>query len=629
MGWEPHISELVSDPWVPSSRNPPVVAEVTAVCVDRFVASDQAGHGLRSKATPESRASNAARNGRRMIERLGLRWKVPISHMTFQFEGEDVVIPYVSPLHLFPYILENHRELLLGGFKDLPLGVDLLKGWWQNFKVSHPQHVVYSAHEESELGYTIPLYLYGDEGRGKRRGNTAVFTAEVPFGLHTVKNERSDHRNIHCCKCCPQEHTGKRFPFMEPHWTGTIGYATHNMKEHSFLSKFLLWVMPCQLYKTHDKLMSLVVERLAGEFRRLFYEGVHVHGRVWTFAIVGMKGDMKWHADLGNLLRHHGTRGKRRPLMMCPECHAGSAGMPYEDISESPAWMGSLYQTRPWEARHPLADCPFDPICPEKIHKRDVFHTTRLGVFRHYVGSVLVTVIKWGYFKMGPPPEEGNSADVQLQRSFGHCKLWCATFSKSLALRSFSRRLFNFPNYHTYPWANTKGSDTFILCQWLVDLLGQLLSQPLHDQAHGPMFEVMREVGKAAINFSKMLFPHHLFLARSCAMFAVEQGAVFWKGYNWLAYQSLHRFDICCWAVVPKNHSFRHTLLDIELALQSGADVILNPAGTSCEMNEDVIGKVCRLYRRVESRYNMARVLELYLIKVRLLHLNVEKRLGL
>lgn len=110
-------------------------------------------------------------------------------------------------------------------------------------------------------------------------------------------------------------------------------------------------------------------------------------------------------------------------------------------------------------------------------------------------------------------------------------------------------------------------------------------------------------------------------------MFAVEQGAVFLKGYNWLAYQSLHRFDICCWAVVPKNHSFRHTLLDIELALQSGADVILNPAGTSCEMNEDVIGKVCRLYRRVESRYNMARVLELYLIKVRLLHLNVEKRL--
>ena len=98
-----------------------------------------------------------------------------------------------------------------------------------------------------------------------------------------------------------------------------------------------------------------------------------MHGRVWTFAIVGMKGDMKWHADLGNLLRHHGTRGKRRPLMMCPECHAGSAGMPYEDISESPAWMGSLYQTRPWEARHPLADCPFDPICPEKIHKRRRF----------------------------------------------------------------------------------------------------------------------------------------------------------------------------------------------------------------------------------------------------------------
>ena len=67
----------------------------------------------------------------------------------------------------------------------------------------------------------------------------------------------------------------------------------------------------------------------------------------------------------------------------------------------------------------------------------------------------------------------------------------------------------------------------------------------------------------------------------------------------------------------------------MELALQTGSDSILSPACTSCEMNEDVIGKVCRLYRRVESRYNMTRVLELYLVKVRLLQKDVDRRLRL
>ena len=512
--------------------------------------------------------------------------------------------------------------------KNIQDAVDLLKGWWQKFKISHPSHTVYAVHDEAALGYTIPLYLYGDEGRGKRRGNTAVFTAETVFGLQSVKRKRSDFLNTDCCKCCPGEVTKNRFGPTVPVPKGNIDYAVHNMKEHSFLSKFLLWVMPCQLYKAHEELTNLVVERIAEDFRRLFYEGVTVQNRVWTFAICGMKGDMKWHIPIGNLIRHHGTRGKKRPLMMCPECHAGGPGLPYEDVSEQAAWMNTLYQTRPWNEDPPLTIIPFDPVCGERMHKRDIFHITRLGTYRHYVGSVLVTLISWGYFQIHPPPPEGNGADVQLQRSFGHCKLWCATFSKNLALRSFSRRLFNWPNYSTYPWANTKGSDTFLLCQWLIVLVKQFLLQPL-DPSHVAMLQVMVEVGEAAVSFSKMLFPHHLFLSRTCAMFAVEQGNIFLRGYSWLAYQSLHHFGICCWAMIPKHHSFRHSILDMELALQTGSDSILSPACTSCEMNEDAIGKVCRLYRRVESRYNMTRVLELYLVKVRLLQKDVDRRLRL
>lgn len=480
-----------------------------------------------------------------MVQRLGLRWDVPISEMKFVFDKDTVEVPYISPLQLFPYILKNHRELLLGGFKTIHDGVDLLQGWWQVFKTPHPNHSVFASADENALGYTIPVYLYGDEGKGKRRGNTAIFTAETPFGLHTVKKARSEHRHTDCCKCHPQDRTKQRLGgVLTSKWKGNVGYATHNMKEHSYLSKFLLWVLPCQLYKQYDDLMALVVKQIALEFRQLFHEGVTVESRVWTFAVVGMKGDMKWHVALGGLTRHHGTKGTKRPLMMCWECHAGLPNLPYEDVSETPLWSTTLYQTRPFEVEPPLSAVPFDSVCGERMYKRDIFHITRLGVFRHYVASILVTIIKWGYFKIEPPPPEGNSADVQLQRSFGHCKLWCLTFGKTLALRSFSRRLLNWPNYHTFPWSNTKGSDTFILCQWLVDLLGQLVRQPLGDPSRRSMFEVMIEVGRAAVSFSQNLFDHHLVLSRPCAMFAVEQSTIFLRGYSWLAEQSMNRFGL-------------------------------------------------------------------------------------
>ena len=361
-----------------------------------------------------------------------------------------------------------------------------------------------------------------------------------------------------------------------------------------------------------------MVEQICKELRILFFEGIEVENRTWTFAVAGMKGDAKWHNAMGNLTRHFGTKGRKRDLLMCYECLAGSADKPFEDVNFEPSWKDTIYTVRPWDIPPPVSICPFDDNAGERMFKRDIFHLMKVGCMRHYVGSVLTTLIAWKYFQILPPPPEGNSADVQLQRSFGHFRLWCATFSKTPSLRSFSRRLFKWPNYRTFAWANTKGSDTVLLCEWLVTLLGQILLDSLKDPSHYPMIDLMIQVGRAALGLIKVLYPHHLLLPRHCALQTFEHGTTFLNGYCWLAKKSAE-FDLCAWSLVPKIHMLRHTTLEIQQFLQGPHDCMISPIAVACDQNEDIIGNICSLYLKVQTRYCMKRVLELYLVKTKLL----------
>lgn len=47
--------------------------------------------------------------------------------------------------------------------------------------------------------------------------------------------------------------------------------------------------------------------------------------------------------------------------------------------------------------------------------------------------------------------------------------------------------------------------------------------------------------------------------------------------------------------LVPKVPMLWHFVYDMKLALQSDDGLYINPAAFSCDMNEDLIGKVCRV----------------------------------
>ena len=545
--------------------------------------------------------AQASRSMFRLIHRLGVKWNVPITEVIFHTDvGLELTIPYIKPSDFLAFILSNHPEVALGGYTSLQEGAQLLRGFWQTFQIYQPSHAVFSTYPDS-LEYCLPIYLYGDEGRGRRRGNTAMFMFESPFGIRTASTAKTKKRSFECM-CCPTEGYQKKFCGDErkvvPLEKACI--ATHNYKEHSFLTRFLLFCLPCATYKAFPTLTTFLLDLIAQDLRRLFFEGIQIGNRLITPVCVGLKADIKFHHYVSNFTRWYSRMGRIQDIAHCHECLAGSPGRPAEDISERPSWEETIFSCRPWSLPPVLMQLPFDKSQPESLHRRDPFHTLKMGLYRHVTASVLAICILWGYFH-DDDSNDGNSIPICIQRSHGHFRLWASTFKKTPALRSFSKSLMNWTNLSTSPWFNTKGSDVMLLVKWLYDYTGQILLNPKAG-SHVPVLTVMRSVLKAANSQYQLMVSHNLFLQKPCAVQLYEHMTIFFNGYAWLARWSLNN-DIVAFAMVYKVHAWKHEALDLFKALTNPkATCYLNPLIHSCEINEDVIGRVSRLSRRVDSR---------------------------
>ncbi len=600
--------------------------------VARSRSSEVAGLGTSSSKRYEpTSAKNASRNASRMVRKLGLYWKIPISEMKYEVERQTILLPYHSPIDICKYLLSHHPEILCGGLTEGSEMKALMASWWEGYRAIHGSHRVFKQQEsERGLATTIPVTLYGDEGRGKRRGNTCVVSMDCVFGLGTASNAKERKRSFDCSSCKPEERTRKKFasssgkpvPLNDFQFAS---FATTTMKEHSFLSRIPLFVVPCSLYKEYPDLIQFMLGKISNEMKQLFFEGVEIKGQVWSIAVIGMKGDAKWLAQVGSLTRYYAKKGRVNSIAMCPECWAGMKKYPYEDLTEEPSWLPTLYKSRPWDEDDCscLVEIPFDNDQPERILKRDFFHTTRLGVYRHYIGSVIATLIKWRYFKVDG---ESNAVPDQLTRAHGYFRLWCSAFHHTPALRSFTKAFFNWNTASAFPWVNAKGSDVTLLYRWLQDFLPIMILQSRHPE-HKQSMEVMLEVGQSMSRLSSLLYNHKLFLTRDCTMVMLQDMTRILNGYAWLANQSVSQ-KRAAFALVPKVHIFRHFSLDAQLFLKSDGVLFLSPLAFSCEMGEDLIGRLCKLSRRCDTRTVQRRVLEFYSIKAKLLHDRWKHRRG-
>ena len=185
---------------------------------------------------------------------------------------------------------------------------------------------------------------------------------------------------------------------------------------------------------------------------------------------------MKFHAETCcRFDRYHANLGKTADLMMCPFCHAGQQGMPFEELDDTPLWTNSMFATRPWPADDSphLATIPYDSFGRrEAMFSLDPFHVSKVGLIRDVVGSLLVIMCRVGFFDTASDSRDINE---RLTRAHSSFRLWCAANHKSPGLRSLTRAYLNAKTFSTSPWTNSKGSDSMLLAKWLCFYTGLML----------------------------------------------------------------------------------------------------------------------------------------------------------
>ena len=539
---------------------------------------------------------NIVRDTYRKIRHWGIGWTVPLDVVDFKFEDGSVIsVDYLHPRKLLQYLVAKKPKVIHGG------NPDAIPAFWEAYQGYHDSHEAFLVHDD--MTRVIPICLHGDEGRGKRRSQTTVVSWECCLGMTGVATQCSG-----CKPACLPEDPGNG-------WGGNplSKELVCNLKGHSFLQHFPLFVLPGTWWKAYKPLTHKMLQRVASDFHDLFYQGFEVDGHRWHVAAVGSKGDLKWFSKICHFIRGFENKGKKTDVAHCHACLAGKPGLPAEDLGSSPCWVPTIYTERPWDEEKPpdLHCVPYDVDKPEAFYKHDTFHTLRLGIYRYFCGSVLFLLLNLGY--LGP-----GDIDKKLEYAHGHFHLWQLASHKHAALRSFTKNLLCYKSAKSYPWFNCKGSDCALLLLWLRTFVFGILTEGVLPEHKQPL-EVIRATCEVATDFYDMVVKHNMFLSRNCALTLVEKGKSFINGYCYLAKFSF-TMQWCLFALVPKIHFKRHIVHELEQQLAQHRQLVLNPLVFDCSQNEDLIGRICRMGRKIDHRILGFRILTNYLIKAGILY---------
>ena len=563
--------------------------------------------------------NNASRVIHERMEKLGYSLPIPIHETEHHSELPDT--HRLTTFHILPedwvkYWMVECPELLCGwngGPKEN------VTAFWRAFQSHHPSHEVFSKHA-GRLDQVVPLLLHGDEGRAVKRTNYLVLSIESPLGSLDDPTVR--------CTCCNDLRKRSGLPtygtdadVLDPEVLAMCRRQTTNFKGHSYLSHFLLFGMGGWIYKRHPHIVDTLLTETMTSLNKLFTEGVSTANGTFYAAIIGIKGDLDFHKKVMCLTRSYSNIGTKVDKELCHLCKAGATNVPFEDYSDSPTWEQTLHLERPWSVDDPpvLANLHYDENCPEEMLQPDLFHITKLGVGRDIVGGILILLLRLKFFDY---PESTVNIDDRFSRAHSYFVLWCMSQGKSPGLRSFSKSFFNMKSLISAPWASSKGSDTILLLQWLRHTLKLNIETPAVE-GYETLLKQMLQVCEASLSL-RMVHHHRLWLERPCAKMLYVHIMTILRGYAVLGKASI-RLHIRAFIQKPKHHGLHHIGHFLKRELEKGSSLILSPQSKSCEMNEDFLGRISRLSRRVGFRKCDLRVCHRYFMKIQVL---LKRRMG-
>ena len=541
-------------------------------------------------------------------------------------DGSVVEIPMLLPSSWMQVVLAECPDLLCGDSCSHSEIHEQLSAFWTCYEFFQPGHVVYRK-DKNDLHSTIPIVVHGDEGRYLKKGNFMVCTIETVLGNDAEKKNKKKP-----CTCFNTPELS-RYSNIGAGRTGDASFMKDlavaseqhvNDSGNEFLTKFLVFGMSSLVYKKNKEILIQAFDMVARDLQSLHEHGLVVKGHTYFASTLGCKGDLKFHHQIGHLSRSYYNVGVRQNHPICSLCLAGQDGLNFEDVSDRPPWMETMYVVKPWSRTPSLATIPFQNGCPEAIFRLDMFHSWKVGLGRDLTGSTLIVLAQLGYFDSVDGSDTEYNLPARLVRAHSSFFLWCKACGKSPALHSFSNALLNYTNQQSFAWFNVKGSDNTLLTEWLLFVvkLAVATNGSRYPTLEGPLIETFQS---ATLAF-QILHSHRLWMSRVCGVRLTYHLTVMIRGYKVLALES-KKLGVVAYGLKPKLHSLDHINKDLKRQIDGGSPKILNPLCFSCEANESVVGHVARLSRRVSSRTVSTRVLDRVCIKVKSLMRKFKARL--
>ena len=340
-----------------------------------------------------------------------------------------------------------------------------------------------------------------------------------------------------------------------------------------------------------------------------------------------MTGDFEWHHEAAVFSRCYAHVGSKNDNEMCPFCLAGGPNYPFTDVGDSPAWATTLDASLPWSQTPPLNRVPFSTSRPASLYRCDPFHILKFGFFKDLAACILLELCWLGLFDFSVPGELKNITD-RLQRAHALFRLWCLAEKKSPTIRKFSLSVLHRKRASRHPFLGGKGADSVLVLMFLgfyIRLRKPEISVPDTQRLLSAMLQTI----DGGLTFTGMLQSHNIFMSAYCGRLMHQSGLRVLRGYTFLAARSIQQ-GTHLYALRPKLHYCHHLLIDLERQINGnqshdgnqGHDgnqsPVLNPGLWNCESNEDWIGKVSRLSRKVSPRLISLRTIQRYLVAIRL-----------
>ena len=602
----------------------------------KLEATGQTSEGVAAAARVHTH--HGERDAHRAFRRFGLTLGVPISELAVAVdEGDPSIIPHLKIVDFFTYLLQKHPKVLFGGTPIGEISQKKCQQFWQRFKLAQPDHKVFEAYPSHEDWKTIiPVCLHGDKGRGMSKLPCFVFSWEASIGLsEDVRQKGPGYRSpgVHgnklswsckkrkrdqcpeldrdeppgACESCPLHH--------EHHADPNEVSIPHNGKGHSFLSKFLFAAIPHKVFKDNGAVVPAVLDAMADCMIELFTAGVQYKGQCFRAAVCGIKGDLEFHHEIAAFDRCYATAGTVNNLMMCPQCYAGTDQLPYTDVSDSPAWASTCHASVPWSALPRLSRIPFSSARPAAMYRFDIFHCLKFGILKDLGACLLIELASHGMFDCAGV-RESVGLPARLERAHMLFKLWCIAERRNPNIRKFTKGTLHVTKIG-FPFLGGKGADAVLCCMFLQFFL-RLNLREVQTPDLKRLLKAMEETITGALDFLGVHHSHQVFLKPYCAKFVHVSGMKLLRGYAYLASRAIQEGKRL-YSLRPKLHYYHHVLLDLETQIRRRDEWCLNPALFGCESNEDYIGRISRLSRKVSPKSISQRTIDRYLVAVKLL----------